>query len=493
VKRLVAFAVVAGMLVFLPATPVLAHPLGNFTVNQYSGLRVQSDRVLVDLVIDEAEIPAFQARDDLDANDDGTIDEAEGATYRARTCEGLQERLHLLLDGHPQPLRVGASTLAFPPGQAGLSTLRLTCSLTAETGRLSGDHELTYRNANLEDRVGWREITAEGDGTTLVASDVPQASASARLTSYPDDLLQSPLDQRGATLRFRPGGPRVGGSAPADPTSIMPRGLDRATRAFTALVSRRDLSVGLGLLAMLVAVVLGAAHGLAPGHGKTVMAAFVVGQRGSLRQVGLICLTVAATHTAGVLALGVLLSTSAAIAPDRLYPWLGLASGVLVVTIGVGLLNSALRRRLTWAGGGESGDRDHHHDDHRGRDHGAHDHGGHVHTHHGAGGWPGSRRGLVAVGFAGGLVPSPSALVVLLGAIALGRSWFGLVLVVAYGAGMAAMLGTAGLLLVRARDILDRWSGRPRATALVGALPVVTASLIVMVGLALAVRGVAAL
>ena len=104
-------------------------------------------------------------------------------------------------------------------------------------------------------------------------------------------------------------------------------------------------------------------------------------------------------------------------------------------------------------------------------------------------------RALVAMGFAGGLVPSPSALVVLLGAIALGRAWFGVVLVIAYGLGMAATLTTAGVLLLRARRALDRRAaGRPVSGPLVrltGALPVATSSVIVVVGVFLAARGAA--
>jgi ABC-type nickel/cobalt efflux system permease component RcnA len=101
------------------------------------------------------------------------------------------------------------------------------------------------------------------------------------------------------------------------------------------------------------------------------------------------------------------------------------------------------------------------------------------------------------MGFAGGMVPAPSALVVLLGAIALGRTWFGVVLVVAYGLGMAVTLTAAGLLLVRARRVLDvraaRRVGDGRLAAVVRVLPLATSSLIVVVGLYLAARGAAQL
>ena len=241
-------------------------------------------------------------------------------------------------------------------------------------------------------------------------------------------------------------------------------GVDRVTAAFTALVGGRSRSPGLVVVALLVAVGLGAAHALAPGHGKTVMAAYLVGLRGTPRQAAAIGATVTVTHTAWVLVLGVVLSSSRAVASERLYPWLGLASGLLLAAVGFGLL---LRARPA-----------HHHHDH-------HDHG-----------QPLGLRGLVALGLAGGLMPSPSAVVVLLGGIALGRAWFGVALVLAYGVGMAATLTGIGLLLARLRARMDRRLQLPAGSLLARAgrlLPAVTASVIVVAGLALAASGAAQL
>ena len=462
-KRLVAFAAVVFTLVVGPAMAASAHPLGNFTVNQYSGLRVGAERVDVELVVDMAEIPTFQARRQLDA---------DGAAYAPRRCQELAGRVAVELASRRMPLHLGTSQVTFPPGAAGLPTLRLTCSLSAATGHIDGERRLLYRDGNYADRVGWREITAVGDGVTLTGSTVGRASVSDRLTHYPQDLLQSPLDERSASGRVRPGG----GAAAAEtarltgPSRVLPRGIDRATRAFTSLVARRHLTLAFGLVAAALALLLGAVHALAPGHGKTVMAAYLVGQRGSPRQAALIGLTVTATHTAGVLALGLALAASTVVAPESLYPWLGLASGALLASVGAGLLRRALRAR-----------QEHRH---------AHPH---VHPHPHAErpvAWP----GLVAMGFAGGLVPSPSALVVLLGAIALGRAWFGVVLVVVYGMGMAATLTGAGLLLVRARALLDRRSRQPRRpwlASLARLLPVASSSVIVVMGLFVAARGAA--
>jgi nickel/cobalt transporter (NicO) family protein len=494
-RRAVVLAALAAALAVAGAAPAAAHPLGNFTVNGYSGLRVGPDRLVVDYVLDLAEIPAFQARQAIDGDRDGTVSGAEAAGWRARECPRLAGGLRATLDGRALPLQVTASTLAFPRGVGGLPTLRLECALAARLPA-GGGHRLAYADGNHAGRVGWREVTATGDGATLDAADVPARSASARLTAYPEDQLRSPLDQRTAAVRFRPGGPRAAEAAAtgAGGGAAARGGVDRATAAFTALVAERRLSAGFGLVALALALALGAAHALAPGHGKTVMAAYLVGLRGSLRQAATIGATVTVTHTAGVLLLGLVLSASRAVASERVYPWLGLASGLLLAAVGLTLAVRALRGHHPHPPG---------HPHPHGADGHPHDHpaggGGGGGGRAPGGGWAGrplGRRGLVALGLAGGLVPSPSAVVVLLGGIALGHAWFGVALVLAYGVGMAATLTGVGLLLAHLRTRVDRRLALPAGSLLARAgrlLPVAAASVIVAVGLALAARGAAQL
>jgi nickel/cobalt exporter len=500
-RALAGLAVAAALL--LPATAAAAHPLGNFTVNTYTGLRVQPDQLVVDFVVDMAEIPAVQARRVIDTDGDGKVGDDEAAAYGTRACPDAAQKIDVTVDGRRAPLRSTSAEVAFPAGAAGLPTRRLSCTLVAGTAELRGEREIGITSANFTDRVGWREITAVGDRTTLVASSVADRTSSGRLTAYPDDLLSSPLDQRTATVRARPGGPAAPAVAGAVPGArvAQPRGLDGATRSFTNLVARQRLTVGFAILALGLSVGLGAIHAFAPGHGKTVMAAYLVGQRGSLRQAGVIGLTVTLTHTAGVLLLGVLLSASTSLAPESLYPWLGLISGLMLAGIGASLLWRAVLHRplMVNAGHGHS---------HGGHTHGGHTHGGHTHGHdddaHGShshgddgdqdGGPPVEWRSLVPLGLAGGLAPSPSAIVVLLGAIALGRAWFGVALVVAYGLGMAVTLTGAGLLLVRARGAIESRMSTPgrragRLMSVAGALPVLTAVCIVAGGLYLALQG----
>jgi len=444
------------------AAPAHAHPLGNFTINTYDGLRVSRDRLQIDHVIDMAEIPTFQHRAEIDANHDGTISFVESSTYGTATCASAARALSARVDGRALALTAQQSSLTFPPGAGGLPTMRVTCSIVGALG--TGAHRVEFSDPTFGDHIGWHEITAIGDRTTLSGTDLPTQSVSARLTRYPQDLLRSPLDMRSASFSFSPGGSAapVAGDSSAPPQT---RGVDALTRAFTALVASHRASIPFAIVAVLIAIALGALHALAPGHGKTVMAAYVVGRRGSFKQAALIASTVTLTHTAGVVLIGVTLTLSRALAPERIYPWLGLASGCLLIGIGATMVRARIRARSHLM---------HSHD----------------HTHASA---PMSRRGLLAIGFVGGLVPSPSALVVLLGAIALGRLWFGIVLIAAYGAGMGATLAGAGLLLVHARARLERAHARGWAVRSAAAIPIVAACVVLLLGIATAARGIAQL
>ncbi len=339
--------------------------------------------------------------------------------------------------------------------------MRLSCRFTA-AATLDRAATVEFRDGFRTDRVGWHELVVTGDGVRTVGPAPPAASVSDELRTYPEDLLAEPLDVRAATFRTEPGT-----SAVAAPAAEAPFGsvLTSVTAWFTGLAGSRNLTPLVGVLAVLLSLVLGASHAALPGHGKTVIAAYLAGKNGTVRDAVTVGTTVTVTHTAGVLVLGLLITGSSALAGEAVLAWLGVASGLLVASIGAVLLRSA-------------------------RKHG-HGHGhGHSHGHrHGYG-----RSGLVGMGVAGGLVPSPSALVVLLGAIALGRTWFGVLLVLGYGLGMAATLTLVGVLLVRLRDRFDRLPLprlRQRLGRLRAVMPVLTATLVLVVGLGLAVRAAA--
>ncbi|MBA2739872.1 MAG: High-affinity nickel-transporter [Nocardioidaceae bacterium] len=531
VLRLLVISFVTVVALTAAAPAASAHPLGNFTVNTYNGLRVEPDAVAVRMIVDFAEIPTVRK---LPAADEaGGVSQAQATEFAAAECAQLAPGARLSVGGAVRALSVESSDLAFVPGAAGLKTMRLTCELRTEAGVETAGRRIEYVDGNSLDRLGWREITAVGDGVVLTDSDVPTKSVSAELTAYPPDLLSSPLDARSASARAVPGSGQVlgGGTAATGGGTAQVGGL---TATFTDLVTSRDLGVGFAVVAMAISVGLGVLHAFAPGHGKTLMAAYMLGrQRSSLRQVAVIGLTVTLTHTTGVLVLGVVLSAFALTAPEQIYAWLGLASGVLLIAIGIGLLRQASRRSaplvqrvrdsaLAAAGGGAPGpevaahvhgdaatpaprettsSHDHDHDhDHHDHDHPpglTHSHGlGGSHTHPPPSAATGAR-GLVAVGFVGGLVPAPSALIVLLGGIALGRAWFAVLLVIGYGIGMALALTGTGVALAYAREHLEklaerrdsgRWRWALRASK---SLPAATAVLVIVVGAGLLVRAVA--
>src|SRR4051812_30849088 len=332
-RRAVFVVMVAGAFAVAPATAALAHPLGNFTVNHYDGITVRSEAVDVFAVVDAAEIPTAQQR---------------GPVNAAEMCGKVAAHEHLTVDGVRAVLGVSSSSYTLRPGAAGLHTSRLECRLHAGIARADSNRSIAFSDEYDTARIGWREITANAVGVHLVNSPVPATSVSNQLLRYPNDLLSSPLDVRRATLDVAPGPGRstfakqlakVPGAGP------LARVVDRLDRLFSGLAGARHLTLGVGLLAVLVSVLLGATHAALPGHGKTVMAAYIAGKRGSVRDAVVVGTTVTVTHTAGVLALGLALTASSSLAGDRVEGELGVASGLLVVGVGIGLLVSALRRR----------------------------------------------------------------------------------------------------------------------------------------------------
>jgi ABC-type nickel/cobalt efflux system permease component RcnA len=444
---LVVVLIAAAAVVLAGAGTASAHPLGNFTVNHYAGIELAGDRVYVRYALDLAEIPTFQFGRDV---------------RRPGFAATVARQLELRLDGRRVPLRPVTHRVAERAGAGGLKTLRFDAVLSAQaTGR-----SLSFEDSLFASRIGWREITITArDGARLLRSSAPTASRSGELRAYPADLLRSPLDVRTAVARFEPGTD----TAPAPSLDPLPAPSHRGG-GFEALIERGDLSLGVVLLSLLVAAFWGAAHALTPGHGKALVAGYLVGTRGRPLHAFALGATVTVTHTAGVFALGlVTLLLSRFIVPEQLYPWLTLASGLLVVAVGLGVL----RRRLR---AGHTHDHHHHHHHHGDDDHHHHDHDDAL-----------TSRGILGVGVAAGLLPCPSALVVLLSAIALHRVGFGMALIVAFSAGLAATITGIGLLAVLAR----RAFSRVRLDGpVVRALPAVSAAVIVVVGVAITAKAI---
>jgi len=405
------------LLFLLAPAGAFAHPLGNFTVNRFARVEIAGDRLYVRYVVDMAEIPTLQ---------------------RVPLRVGA---LRVSIDGHPVPLRIVRAGLAHPQGAAGLRTTRFQAILAGP--HVSRASRVTVDDGNYAGRIGWKEIVF--GATTRSASD--------ELRAYPKDLLSSPLDVSHASASLAP-------THDAPPALLTGKALaapDRvAESGFASLVGRRHLSALVILASLALAVFWGAAHALSPGHGKTIVSAYLVGSRGTPWHAALLGLITTATHTAGVFALGgITLLLSQWIVPDRLYPWLDLSAGLLVVGVGAAVLAARTRHA-----------RAHHH---------GHEHDHHHHEH----------RSLVAVGISGGLLPCPSALVVLLAAISLHRVAFGMLLVLAFSAGLALAITAVGLVAVLAKSAFGRFDGRGRLLAV---LPAVSALVILLAGVAMVAR-----
>jgi ABC-type nickel/cobalt efflux system permease component RcnA len=456
---------IASAFVLLASGAAEAHPLGNFTINLYAGLTVGAHAIDVDYVVDMAEIPTFEEGRTIDRNRDGVVDATEASAYSGQTCDRLANGLAITVGGAAVPLSPRtAGALAFPPGAGGLSTMRLECPLEGRVSLHRGDR-VAFRDTNLTGRIGWHEVTAIGDRLELVGSDAPTSSVSSRLTSYPADLLQSPLDQRQAS--FTIGDPTDTSAAITAPSAApITRGFgDRLTTAFAGLVTRGGSSPLLWLLALGTAFAIGGIHALGPGHGKTLMAAYLVGSDARPRQVVAVGAAVSVMHTASVVVLGLaVLIAGQAFTPEAAYRWTTIASGALVALLGAYLLRSRVR------GIARAHAHEHEHDPEDG------------HTHE----RPAGRFGLATLAVSGGILPSPSALIALLAAIAIGRIAFGLALVLAFGIGLATVLVAVGFGTIRARrSITQRFSRRVSTWA-----PVASAAGVFLLGVVLVARTV---
>jgi nickel/cobalt transporter (NicO) family protein len=457
-----AFAALALLAAWLGPGVASAHPLGNFTVNHYARLEPMADRVRVVYVVDMAEIPTFQDRPQSAADTDA---------YAAARAESIRQNLHLSVDGHAVPLSLEGRSLSFPEGAGGLATSRLELTFLAPVAASGSTVDIAFRDDSDPTRIGWREIVARAatSGVEIQHASVPADDLTNELRHYPEELLNSPPNVREAQLTVS-----VAGGAASEPRSaaapvITSTGsgfLERTRRAFAELANGSELTPAFIIFAVGVAIVLGATHALQPGHGKTIVAAYLVGSRGTARHAMFLGATVTATHTAGVYALGlVTLFLSQYVLPERLYPILEAVSGLLVVAIGVWLFGQRLLLAL-----GHAHDHAHDHE---------HDHApGHTHPSERA-----SWRSLLALGVSGGLLPCPEALMVLLITIAAHRVLFGLLLIVSFSTGLAAVLVGFGLLLVYARGLFARLNVTgglvPRLLPVASALVIVVAGSVI--------------
>jgi nickel/cobalt transporter (NicO) family protein len=512
-KRLRAACFCIAMMIIGVGGTANAHPLGNFTINHFARIEPCADHIIVRYVIDMAEIPAFQELQQM--NRGAAASTGELAAYAGRLAPQLAANLLLTVDGERLGLSVLESRATTLGGAGGLPTLRIECDLQSSplSPAAGAARRLRFEDGNFRERLGWREVAvAPAAGVRVFDSTAFGDSVTDALKVYPEDLLAAPLDERAAELSF------TSAAAPAGASPLRRRDGQSVTPTrdrLAELIAVPELTPLVALAGLVMAIALGALHAMSPGHGKTVVGAYLVGSRGTARHAAFLGLTVTITHTAGVFALGlVTLFASQYVLPEKLFPLLGLASGLIVVAIGGSLFVRRFRSALRGLRGKDAPDHfgqahdhshggshphahhgPHSHDDladHVGREglH-THSHGGPVHSHGGvehahlppgADGVPVTWRSLLALGISGGLLPCPSALVVLLSAIALHRVGYGLLLVIAFSIGLAGTLTAVGLAFVYARKLIKR---PMRSRRLIQILPAASALVISCAGLAI--------
>lgn len=509
----------------LGASMCHAHPMGNFSVSHYSAITLDRNKVEVLYIIDMAEIPTFQAMQQSGLT--GTQDDKQLASFLLGRATEFGSGLHLSVEGQELQLEPATQSAVFSPGAGGLPTMKSVFLYRAKLAQKcnSVSCKLVYEDTNFPGRAGWKEIVIHSaPGLTIQRSTAPDHDRSSMLTNYSADLTNAVLQELNAEVIFSIGAPTSGAApslslkhdlqrsgAPTQRSAEMPKAASshaspklapvvqntgavapsaHATPRgkFTELIAAQHVGFGMALFAALIAAGLGALHALEPGHGKTIVAAYLVGAKGTARHAVLLGTIVTITHTAGVYLLGaVTLYAQQYILPERLFPILGVLSGILIAGMGLYLLLQRLAgaELLHTHAGGE----------------GTHRHFGFAHTHlpfrpTGAEGEPVAfcadrnpsvqLHQLLVLGITGGIVPCPAALVVLLSALALRRVAFGLLLIVSFSAGLAVVLIAMGMLAVYA----GRWIARVRAEGplMQRWLPLASAGMMTALGCAIALQ-----
>lgn len=470
-KRIQAF-----IITFLAtALSAVAHPLGNFSINQYSRLEVDERKIKIRQILDLAEIPTFQLQSEIDRDGNANMSDNELNLYAESLTPQIISNVILTVNDRPLSLLAESTKVSLMEGAGGLPTLRIEWDFSCALPELSDINKVRFENLNYDGRVGWNEIVVTPvAGISIFNSSAYGSGITDELKAYPAETLQAPLNEREAEFSFS------AGTAPNNTHPLQNRD-GHATVAITKdrlaeLIAVTEITSSVAIFGLLLAFGLGAMHALSPGHGKAIVGAYLVGSKGTPKHAAFLGLTVTITHTLGVFALGfITLCASSYVLPEKLLPFLSFISGLLVLYIGLTLLQARLFVLFGW-----KTSESHHHHDHHHHSHGEifHTHNGHTHSH-----LPPdeiSWKSLLALGISGGLLPCPSALVLMLSAISLGRVGYGLILTTAFSLGLATTLTAVGLIFLYVGRTLESTS--LSETWLFKALPVASAFVIVCLG-----------
>ncbi len=478
------------LLIFVFVGLATAHPLGNFTINHYSRIEVEKSDIRIRAVLDIAEIPTFQESQKIDTNKDGNLSEEELNAYAAQVTPDYIANMQLSVDGAPIALRAVKTDIGLEEGSANLPILKIKWDLIGDLPDLDANtvHQVDFENKNNAGRIGWNEIVIKRvGGINIFNSNAFGSGITDELKAYPGENLNTPLAERKAEFSFT----SAALAADAKPLQNRDGHISAPVEKdkFAELISVPEVTPSIILFGLLLAFGLGAMHALSPGHGKTVVGAYLVGSRGTPKHALFLGATVTITHTLGVFALGLItIFASNYILPEKMMPFLSFVSGLLVFFIGISLFKDRLFGAMGWKAASPHG-HDHgthfhspededEHDHNHAHDGLAHSHGGSTHTH-----LPPKEitwKSLLALGVSGGLLPCPSALVLMLSAINLNRVGYGLILTFIFSIGLAATLTIIGLAFLYGGRAFG--GSRLAGSRIVKALPVFSAFVITCVG-----------
>ena len=431
-----------------------AHPLDEYY--QVTTITISPNRVSLALELYPAVLIGPQLLSLMDADQDEQLSEVEQRAY----LTFFQRDLTFVVDGQSQPLTL--ANVRFPTFldiRSGGSIIKfeLYADLPAEH---RGDHQLYYENHHLSDIAVY---------VIQPQTDLPDW---VQILDFERDVLQQSIR---VNYAIDPAAPVDYGSDAAVVALEVPGGATTGQARLSRYLYDPNLSPLWLPLVLGLSLLLGGLHALTPGHGKTLVAAYLIGSRGTIKDAVLLGGIVTFTHTASVILIGLLaLLASQFIVPTVLGPALEIASGLLVLFLGVRLLVGRWRAMRAAPPQSESVDSHHHHH--------------HDHDHHHPLPEQVKLSELLTLGISGGLVPCPEALGIMLIAVGLNRILLGLGMIVAFSLGLAAILIVIGVLLVRSKVLLDRLGqvgGRWQTV-----LPLVSAVIVTLLGLGIVVKGV---
>jgi nickel/cobalt exporter len=470
------------------AAGLFAHPMGNFSVNHYARVEPAARGIQVLYVLDLAEIPTFELLQKWNLTATSPRDQIERqAAIQAREWA---QNLSISANGRTVAPQLRSTKVTMADGAGGMQVMRVDMQLRLPIAQ----GKLEYEDRNYAGRAGWKEIViAAGEGAAIENATQADADRSQALTAYPQDpTIAPPQDVRASLDWTVAAGPSkkpailpapavvAPASAPSATAPVPPQGSAAGTVVrgdfLSQLLNKREIGVGMVLIGLAVAFGLGAIHAMSPGHGKTIVAAYLVGSRGTFKHAIFLGGMVTFTHTISVFFLGfTTLFLSQYVLPEKIYPVLGAISGLSIVWIGAMMLYKRAMRLRGHSHEAHSHDHEHGHSHPHDHDHSPN---GHSHVPEG----DVTLGSLIALGASGGLVPCPSALVLLLSSVALGRVGLGMILLVSFSAGLAVVLMTIGILVLYAKHLLPDSEKASRHPAF-RLIPVFSAAIVMCIGL----------